>query len=541
MDRRIKSGIAWVALLGGLLATRAYGYLLFHSFAEVFAIVVAAGLFMIVWNARDHLDNEYLRFIGVAYAFVAVVDVLHMLAYRGMGVFATHDPYDLPTQLWIAGRYLQASALVLAPMTIGRKIRDDWTIWGCALATAVLLVSIFGLEVFPAALVEDHGLTTFKIVSEYVVAGAMAGSIWLLRRKAQHFEPEILRDLSWSIAAFVAAELAFTLYTDPFGTFNLLGHLLRIVGFALAYRAVVVTALARPQDVIFRGLKREKDAERGARENAEELVAELLDTEVALTREAEQAQARYEREHAVADTLQRTLLEAPRELPGFELGHLYASSTARVGLVGGDFFDVFEVPGGAVALIGDVSGKGLEAAVLGTLARGALKTHAVGDLSPPRAAGKVNEVLYHFSAPEVFVTACIVVLDPVSGALRFSNAGHPSPMIIGPDGTVRELPLTGDVMLGAFAGSEFAESTERMLPDETLFMYTDGVLEARAGRQVFGADRLRAFLSSNAGMDPDSLLKALFGEVLRFSDGSVEDDIAMLALRYDPGRVSRNP
>ena len=107
-DRSLFSGNYAGLLLGavilfGLYLTSLYSYLLFHSIAEIFSIVVACGIFFLAWNTRKFVDNSYLLFVGIAYLFVAVVDLIHTLAYKGMGVFVGYDA-NLPTQLWIAAK-----------------------------------------------------------------------------------------------------------------------------------------------------------------------------------------------------------------------------------------------------------------------------------------------------------------------------------------------------------------------------------------------------------------------------------------------------
>ena len=109
-------------VLLGLYLTSLYSYLLFHSLVEIFSIVVASAIFMLAWNARSFLDNNYLLFVGISYLFLAIITSLHMLAYKGMGVFPGDDA-NLPTQLWIAGQYLQSISLVIAPLFIDRKLK----------------------------------------------------------------------------------------------------------------------------------------------------------------------------------------------------------------------------------------------------------------------------------------------------------------------------------------------------------------------------------------------------------------------------------
>jgi hypothetical protein len=99
--------IAVVIAAAALYATSLESYVLFHSMAELFSIVIAAGIFVIAWNTRKFMPNAYLLFIGVAYLYIAFIDLVHTLAYKGMGVFPGADA-NLPTQLWIAGRYMEA-------------------------------------------------------------------------------------------------------------------------------------------------------------------------------------------------------------------------------------------------------------------------------------------------------------------------------------------------------------------------------------------------------------------------------------------------
>ena len=106
----------------GIYLTSHYNYLLFHSLAEIFSIVIACGIFMIAWNSRRFLDNNYLLFIGIAYLFVGGLDLIHTLAYKGMGVFQGYET-NLPTQLWIAARYMESLSLFLAPFFFGRKLK----------------------------------------------------------------------------------------------------------------------------------------------------------------------------------------------------------------------------------------------------------------------------------------------------------------------------------------------------------------------------------------------------------------------------------
>ena len=110
--RKLKIIMSGTLILFGLYLTTLYNYLLFHSIAEVFIIVIACGIFVVAWNSRRFLDNNYLLFIGLAYLFIAVLELIHTLAYTGMGIFKGYGA-DLPTQLWVAARYMESFTVTI--------------------------------------------------------------------------------------------------------------------------------------------------------------------------------------------------------------------------------------------------------------------------------------------------------------------------------------------------------------------------------------------------------------------------------------------
>jgi signal transduction histidine kinase len=254
---------AWIVLSGGIVALVLLiisedSYLLFHSFIEIFTIAVAGSIFMVSWNARGYLENDYFLFVGIAYFFVAVIDLFHTLAYNGMGVFAQTGS-NLATQLWISGRYMQSFTLLLAPLFCGKKLKVHWQILVYSVATGLLLTSIFYWRIFPVCYIEGIGLTPFKIISEYIVIAILGASIGLLLQKKQWFDKEVLNLLVGSIAVAMAAELAFTSYFDVYGRVSALGHILRLVSFYLAYKSIVETGLIKPQAILFHTLAQSEE------------------------------------------------------------------------------------------------------------------------------------------------------------------------------------------------------------------------------------------------------------------------------------------
>jgi PAS domain S-box-containing protein len=251
--------LAGLSILPLLYLISRTNYLLFHSLAEMFSIVIACAVFVVFWNSRQFLDNGYFLFIGIAFLFIGGLDLLHLLAYKGMGVFPGYDA-DLPTQLWIAFRYVTSLSFVGALLLLRHKPRPGLVVAGYAAVTGLLLLSIFYWRVFPACYVEGAGLTPFKKISEYVISLIFLLSAVLLYRRRYEFDTSVFTWLMAAVMVSIASELAFTLYIDVYGLPNLVGHFLEIVSVYLVYKAFIVVGLKHPFNLMFRNLTRSQEA-----------------------------------------------------------------------------------------------------------------------------------------------------------------------------------------------------------------------------------------------------------------------------------------
>ena len=251
-------GIVALAVFAGLHATTFYNYLVFHTIVEVFAIVVACGIFMLAWNSRVVSQNRYLLFLGVAYLFVGGLDLVHTLAYEGLGIFPGPST-NLATQLWVSARYMESFSLLLAPLLAAKRLRAG-VVFACfALVTALLLLSILQWDIFPVCFDEGSGLTAFKKASEGVISALLIASVVLLWRRRGQFDRDVLRMIVASILLTVASELSFTLYRDAYDIANEIGHLLKLASFYLIYRAVIQTGIRKPYAMLLRDLKKSNE------------------------------------------------------------------------------------------------------------------------------------------------------------------------------------------------------------------------------------------------------------------------------------------
>jgi len=266
---------AGLVLVGLYLVSR-YGYLLFHSLAELFAVVVACGIFIIAWNTRRLTDTPFFLFIGIAYLFVGGIDLLHMLAYSGMNVFSGYDA-NLPTQLWIVARYTESLSLLMALLFFDRKIKSGFVVFCYIFILSLLGGLIFYWKTFPACFVEGVGLTSFKIGSEYVICLLFLSSIGLLWQRRKALDGKILQWLIAALLVSIGTELSFTLYQDPYGFYNLVGHFLKVVSFYLVYVAVIETNLIDPYSLLLRTVNQREKEVREAHILLEKTFASLED------------------------------------------------------------------------------------------------------------------------------------------------------------------------------------------------------------------------------------------------------------------------
>ncbi len=239
----------------------------------------------------------------------------------------------------------------------------------------------------------------------------------------------------------------------------------------------------------------------------------------------------YEHEHQIATTLQNALLALPADIPGLRFAHRYHSA-AEVALVGGDFYDVFELDYGLLGVtVGDMSGKGLDAAVMTSLVKHTVRAHAVETgKTPADIVRMASRVLYMQSHLEHFATVFFAILDRRDGRIAYCNAGHPAPVILRAGREITELPANSP-LIGAFRDMPYADSETFLETDDVLLLYTDGLVEARRDGALFGESRLKELLERCYGLEPEQLVDSVTGAVDEFAGGRLTDDLALLALR----------
>ena len=237
-------------------------------------------------------------------------------------------------------------------------------------------------------------------------------------------------------------------------------------------------------------------------------------------------QAEIEQDLLLArDIQQGLLLEAIPRLPGWEVSAV--SLPARD--LGGDLYDFLPLANGMHGImIGDVSGKGLPAALRMAVARTVFRHEARHGRAPGSTLAAVNRGVIS-EIPQGMVTMLYVMLDTYRGLLRIANAGHNYPVLL--NGQVHEVELSG-LPLGVVGDSDYDEVCATLRPGDTVLLYTDGVVEATsAAGELFGYERLEQLLHANDGLKPRALVATLLHELRTWGSGGQADDITMVVVR----------
>ncbi|MEV7730396.1 SpoIIE family protein phosphatase [Streptomyces sp. NPDC087917] len=262
---------------------------------------------------------------------------------------------------------------------------------------------------------------------------------------------------------------------------------------------------------------------------------ELLRGRRAAEEARRQAEADRERLQEALAVLQQSLLPAALpDIPGLAAASYY--HTASPDRLGGDFYDLFPLGADRWAFfLGDVCGKGPQAAAVTSLTRYTLRAAALHDSDPVTVLTTLNTVLHerYTSGDPRYCTAIFGVLEPGTShtGVHLASGGHPSALIQRADGSADFLPTPGGILVGILPQVQFTSARTRLFPGDTLLIYTDGLTEARIGpeRDLYGEDALRAFTAGRPPDGPNALITALTALLAGFGDG-LDDDTALLAV-----------
>ncbi|WP_069660802.1 sensor histidine kinase [Arcticibacter eurypsychrophilus] len=299
-------------------------YLLFHTIVELLSIVIAFAVFIITWNSRKMLDNNYLFFVGISYLFIGALDLLHTLTFTGMNIIVS--PVYYANQFWVATRLLEALTFVAGFWFLNsrKKLNADLIFLSYLVISILILLSILYWHIFPLCFIEGSGQTKFKIYAEYIIIAILFLAGYLLYNKRSQFSESVVKLLTISLIFTILSEFCFTLYISNYSLINELGHYAKLVAFFMIYKANIETGFIRPTSLIFKNLKDNEEKYRTLAENLPGLILRFdqhfncIYANLAVTKfsqntptEINNADSRHlELPKTLKDTLNLTLLQA---------------------------------------------------------------------------------------------------------------------------------------------------------------------------------------------------------------------------------------
>jgi len=289
-------------------------------------------------------------------------------------------------------------------------------------------------------------------------------------------------------------------------------------------RALIVPIRRRPDMLAGLVFQRARDGSFGEDDGR---LATTMAAQLALTLRNVQA---FQREHEIAETFQQALLVEPPLLAGAEIGVKYQAAT-QAARVGGDFYDILQVaPDRVLIAVGDVCGRGLEAAVETALLRYTLRAYAQ-ESSPGEALSRLNSAVLAQDPDMPFATIVLALLDVRRRNLEFAVAGHPRPIVLA--GRRRfAVAQAGGFPVSLFPGETYPTNRCVLPEDATIVLYTDGLTEARRdGGPMLGERGLRETIRRHLNEPPQQLAEALMSRAARFAGGSVDDDMAVVVVK----------
>jgi len=237
-----------------LVVVSYYNYLLFHTLAEFFTIMVGVLMFVVAFYTHALSKESFLMYLGIGYFWIAALDMFHTILYKGMNIISSGIS-DHFVQFWIASRYIESLLLLSAPFFLVYRLRSAWCFIGFAILS-ILTSTIIMSGYFPTTFIEEKGLTDFKIISEYIICFILTLALGNLYIYRQHLKPRLFPFLSAGIVMTILAELSFTSFISVYGPANLIGHIFKIFSFWLIFYSIIRLNMQEPFHSLIEGESR---------------------------------------------------------------------------------------------------------------------------------------------------------------------------------------------------------------------------------------------------------------------------------------------
>ncbi|MFA5131127.1 MAG: MASE3 domain-containing protein [Patescibacteria group bacterium] len=232
-----------------------YSYTLFHSLAEIIAITIGYGVYMVTWNSRRLIANKYFVFLGVAFFFVATFDLLHVFSFQKSGALFGNNFTNLSEQFWLAARYVQAFSFLMACFFIGKSIKTLRIFYFSTLISIIIIaLIIWWPSLTPSQAISSWPSTLAKI-SELIICLLQIAAMIKLTQESANFNKRVYRLLMWALVLSLISEIILIFYDGSQNHASILAHLFKLAGFNLIYIVFIEIGLRKPFALLFKEIK----------------------------------------------------------------------------------------------------------------------------------------------------------------------------------------------------------------------------------------------------------------------------------------------
>jgi signal transduction histidine kinase len=227
-------------------------YLLFHSLIEIITISLSFSIMLIAIGTMKICNNKYLSYLGIACGFVGIIDLFHVITYKGMEIMTSSS--NISIQLCIAAKYYGGMALVVAFYYLKKEINVTKVVIYNSIMVLIILASIFVVKIFPACYIEGYGLTKFKVYSEYIISLMFLLTIFLLNSNVKFKSNKENKILILAIIFKTLSEMFFSFYVEVYDFSNYVGHIMKFVCSYYLYKALLKSIIINPYSSLIKNL-----------------------------------------------------------------------------------------------------------------------------------------------------------------------------------------------------------------------------------------------------------------------------------------------
>ncbi|MFT9496112.1 MASE3 domain-containing protein [Anaerosolibacter sp.] len=500
-------------------------FLTYHLIFEAVSIIISFASFTITYYTYQKNHRLRLLVFSAVFCITGWLDFFHTMGYNGMPIFFTDSSIPKATTFWIIGRLCFAIGLLIAgliPYNYKTKVKRGYFLWGSIIASTVIsyLVTLH-LDRFPPLFIEGQGLTSLKINLEYVIL-----AIFLIAAAAYIRDYHLTKDRIFILVAAglivsVFAEAAFTLYKSVYDTYNLLGHIYKIIGIYLISRGIFIYNLDKP----YMELSNAKKKIKLYAENLEKIVERR-------TSEVQKVNAKIIEDLEYARKIQESMLP-PKELNIY--GTQFISEYIPCERLSGDFYGIYVVDEENLGMyIADVAGHGVSAAMMTVVADRIIKPtgaqeRAVNALAPHKTLEHFYREFNRSEFPiEMHVVMFHAIFNTRSRVLSYCTGGiNVLPFVVKKSGEIINLNESVGFPIcrfGDFYIPEYKKAEILLDKGDRVIFYTDGLTENFKNNTLLERENLIRILQAERETDLKELNQVIKREVNQISSGLAYDD-----------------